>query len=689
MYKAFSNDYSSATITRLGDTNVTLTIPSTAFTYTGTATPSVDFAPATNLTFNAGDVTHIAQIFPLSNGVPPIDVADPQYVGNKSGTITLTAASGYGVGAASTPFSIIDNAYAPTSSLILSDSLTTTNDSTNWTITFGSTGQTVDPNDYNVNFGYDLTANNPNAGNNGVVGFPPSGATTALRINCCQNLQAEPEWQGGVNVYFTNTFLSGNYAVRFYMNNVQGYGVPVNENVEGGPLIGINHNGKETNWWEGTGDIPSGGLPYTGTWSMDGIWHWIDASPGSYQGSDYEQWVGNGSPLTNTGSIEVNASNYTSFENVYKDPAVYTTFLAGTKTSVGGDPANASSLATQVPAAAENDWADVELKQVNGVVTLSINHNPIFVYTNTTMFTNGYLMLGYCSPFMGIYGQAYNSPDQACYFSDLSVVELGPDIVIPPANLTVGAGSNATFSVTTGYSSSAVTNQLETASGTPVGSPVIVSAPGGLATLTIPGVTSGSNGNYMVVVSDTSGYATSIVASLTVIAPPEVSTPASITNNVGATVSFTAAVAGTGPFTYQWYSNGVALTSGGIVSGATSTNILTLTGITLSDAASYSLMASNFAGTNRSAPATLTVVVPTSPDISGSGISGGKEVISFTGDPYDTTNSFNLQESTNLANPSNAGFVDINAAWTVSAGVFTVQLPTNNAVNAFYRIQHK
>jgi hypothetical protein len=202
-------------------------------------------------------------------------------------------------------------------------------------------------------------------------------------------------------------------------------------------------------------------------------------------------------------------------------------------------------------------------------------------------------------------------------------------------------------------------------------------------------VTTGSNGNYVVVVSDTSGYATSIVATLTVVAPPKVTAPASVTNNVGATVTFTAPVSGTGPFTYQWYSNSTPLVSGGIVSGATTTNILTLTGITLNDAASYSLWASNFAGTNLSAPATLTVIVPPSPNITSSGISGGNEVIQFAGDPYDTTNSFNLQVSTNLANPSNAGFVDVNAAWSLSGGVFTVQLPTNNPVNSFYRIQHK
>jgi hypothetical protein len=687
MYKAFSNDYASATITRLGDTNVSVTIPASAFTYSGTAVSNIDFVPVPSITFAPGSLTHAAQIFPLSNGVPPIDVANPQFIGNKSVTVTLTtsAGAGYSLGTTATGLTIIDNAYPPTPVTVLSDPLTDPNDATNWNITFGSVNQTGDPNDYNVNFGYDLTANNPNVGNNGQVGLPPNGSTTALRINCCQNLQTRPGYQGAVNVYYTNAFLRGNYAVRFYMNNVEGYGQPSLENQCGGPLIGINHNGRETNWWEGQGYQPQA---YTGPWSMDGIWHWIDAAPGSPgAGYDYQEYVGVSAP-PNTGSTEVNEYTASTFSTVFKDPNVYTTFLADTHTADSGDPANVSTLSSVIPAAAENNWADVELKQINGIVTLSINHTPIFVYTNTSVFTSGYLMLGYCCPFMGAQGESYNSPDQAAYFSDLAVVEMGPDIVTEPSPLpiTVGAGTNFSLALTTGFASSSVTNQLETAAGVLVGAPVVVSSPGGAATVTDTGLT---NGSYVVVATDASGSATSSVVAVTIISAPGVTTqPVSITNNVGATVSFTAVFSGSAA-SYHWYSNNVALVNGGGVGGAT-TATLTLTNITVADDATYKLTASNLAGAVTTIPVTLTAVVPSQPVIGATHISGSKFGFQFTGDPYDTTNSFNLQVSTNLALPLD-GFTNTSSAtFTVTNGTFTVQIATNGAAtDTFYRLQHK
>lgn len=689
MYKAFSNDYASATITRLGDTNVSVTIPASAFTYAGTAVANVDFVPVPSITFNPGDLTHAAQIFPLSNGVPPIDVPNPQYIGNKSVTMTLgtSATAGYELGTTATTLTLVDNAYPPGPSPVLFDPLTTTNDATNWNITFGSINQTGDPIDYNVNFGYDLTANNPNAEFNGLIGLPPSGSTTALRINCCQNLGIKPEYQGGVNVYYTNAFLAGNYAVRFYMNNVEGYGQPTAENQTGGPLIGINHNGMETNWWEANGITPQ---PYSGPWSMDGIWHWIDASPGSPASGayDYQQWVGVSAP-PNTGSTLVNDAAASSFSTVFKDPNVYTTFLADTHTSYSGDPANISSLSTVIPAAAQNNWADVELKQFNGIVTLSINQTPIFVYTNTSVFTNGYLMLGYCSPFMGAQGEAFNTPDQACYFSDLTVVQLAPGIVTePPASLLVGAGTNIVISLTTGYSASPVTNKLETVFGIPVGAPVVVSAPGGLATFTLPGTPANAQG-YYIVVSGASGSVTSSVVDVILITKPAVtSQPVSITNNVGATVTFTGVFNGSAG-AYQWFSNSIALTNGGAVSGATSLT-LQLANITVADDATYTLRATNVAGSATTAGATLTAVVPSKPIVGSIGFTGSQIAIQFTGDAYDTTNSFNLQSSTNLA-LANEGFTTVSgASFTVTNGTFTADVTTNGAaMDTFYRLQHK
>jgi hypothetical protein len=687
MYKAFSNDYASATITRLGDTNApSYTVPASAFTYTGTAVANTDFTPVPAMTFNPGDVTHAAQIHPLSNGVPPIDVANAVYVGNKTVTVTINSAAGVGyiTTSNSTALTLIDNATIPNGVVLLNDALTNVNDSTNWTITYGTSD--LSPQfiaNYNVAFGYDLTANNPNAAANGLIGLPPSGSSNALRINCNQN--ANPGAEGGVNVYYTNKLFKGNFAVRFYMNAVEGYGLYQ----EGGPLFGINHNGIESNWWESSGPPPATGFA-PGAYASDGVWYWMDSAPGD-AASDYIEFTGIG-PLPNTGWTEPATASYTSFATAFKDPNVYTTYISGTSTSTSGLPANASTLDAKVPANGANDWVDVEIDQINSVVTLMMNKTVIFTYNNTTTFTNGYIMLGYNSPFAGVYGQALNTPDQAAYFSDLRVVELGPDIVTMPSSLTVGAGTNATFAVTTAYSSSSVTNQLYTAGGTAVGSPIVVAAPGGKATLTMTGPTPGSNGNYMVVVSDVSGSVTSSVVSLTVIAPPVITVqPLNVTTNAGGTATFTLLlnnIAGTAPFTFQWYSNNVALTNGGAVSGVT-TNTLTITNVNASDVASYTVTVTNFAGATTSAPVSLSLGTA-SPHISGVSLAGGNVVIQFTTpNPSDTTNSYNLQNSTNLASSPHAGFTNVTATWSGTNGTFTVQIPTNAAAGSYYRLQHQ
>lgn len=53
-------------------------------------------------------------------------------------------------------------------------------------------------------------------------------------------------------------------------------------------------------------------------------------------------------------------------------------------------------------------WVDVEISQVGNVITLTMNRTPILSYTNTTPFTSGNIMLGYCDAYDSI--MAGNSP---------------------------------------------------------------------------------------------------------------------------------------------------------------------------------------------------------------------------------------------------------------------------------------
>ena len=80
------------------------------------------------------------------------------------------------------------------------------------------------------------------------------------------------------------------------------------------------------------------------------------------------------------------------------------------------------------------------------------------------------------------------------------------------------------------------------------------------STLTLPNVSTNNAGNYTVVVTNNYGSVTSYVATLTVVLPPSITNqPASLTNLFGTTATFSVAVMGTGPFSYQWQFNGTNL----------------------------------------------------------------------------------------------------------------------------------
>jgi autotransporter-associated beta strand protein len=99
----------------------------------------------------------------------------------------------------------------------------------------------------------------------------------------------------------------------------------------------------------------------------------------------------------------------------------------------------------------------------------------------------------------------------------------------------------------------------------------------------------------------------SFVNNGTVLARPTITTqPQSQTAAVAHNAQLTAAATGTGPLTYRWYLNGVALSDGGVISGATTTT-LTLTGLTLANAGSYTFVATNPYGSATSAAAVLTL----------------------------------------------------------------------------------
>jgi hypothetical protein len=175
-------------------------------------------------------------------------------------------------------------------------------------------------------------------------------------------------------------------------------------------------------------------------------------------------------------------------------------------------------------------------------------------------------------------------------------------VIVPPAFTTqptartLAAGATATFTAV--------------ASGTPaptyqwLKNGTALSGQTG-ATLKLTGITTASAGTYAVVAKNSAGSVTSKGAALTVTAPPVFTTqPTGQTVTAGATVTFVAAASGAPSPAYQWKKDGAVL------SGATSVT-LTLSGVTSTQSGSYTVVATNAAGSATSNAAVLTVKAAT------------------------------------------------------------------------------
>lgn len=92
-------------------------------------------------------------------------------------------------------------------------------------------------------------------------------------------------------------------------------------------------------------------------------------------------------------------------------------------------------------------------------------------------------------------------------------------------------------------------------------------------------------------------------------APSITTGPASRTNNLGTTATFTVSAIGAAPLSYQWRKNTTNLPNAGNISGVMTTT-LTLTNVAFADAGNYTVVVSNSLGMIISPVAVLTVLCP-------------------------------------------------------------------------------
>ena len=95
--------------------------------------------------------------------------------------------------------------------------------------------------------------------------------------------------------------------------------------------------------------------------------------------------------------------------------------------------------------------------------------------------------------------------------------------------------------------------------------------------------------------------------SYSVILPRVTSEPVSLANSEpGSGVQFSVVATGTAPLSYQWQKDGVNLTDGVRIKGATTAK-LSITAVQKSDEGGYTCVVSDTAGAVTSKPATLTI----------------------------------------------------------------------------------
>ncbi|HTV39374.1 MAG TPA: hypothetical protein VMF08_02255 [Candidatus Sulfotelmatobacter sp.] len=468
MYKAFSNDYASFTVTRWGNTNVAAYPIS--FTTTGTAVSGQDYTAPT-LMINPGDINDTVYVSPLIAGQLPIDTNNLPYTGNETIIVSVANGGGYTGATNNVTLTLVDNQNPP--AVVLYEDPLTNSAPTNWNTTAASSDMvTGTPVDYFTDFGYDLYNDSRDA--DGVpIPYPPNEYTDALRLTVNKTTDATTTPNSAVNVYPTNLVLNGNFAVRFSMNLDQG---SVGGQTEG-PLFGINCNGKMTNWWTGENIT---GVDYQ--WGADGIWCWINADGNAnfINGSgDYVVLTGNGGKLPNTGWAypAVTQFNRSVVASEFKTNVFTST--AGPGIPANGSPDNFYNI---------NSWADVEIKQFNNVVTFSIDKTQICIYTNTTSFTNGTVLLGYQEAYDG-----YSGEDAAVYYSDLKVVQLTPPAIVgsgysavPTPTYTFDFTSPDGTATTSSFKVTGTTSLAPPVTFTPVTGAAITQLPDGTYQATVP-----------------------------------------------------------------------------------------------------------------------------------------------------------------------------------------------------------
>jgi predicted AlkP superfamily pyrophosphatase or phosphodiesterase len=254
--------------------------------------------------------------------------------------------------------------------------------------------------------------------------------------------------------------------------------------------------------------------------------------------------------------------------------------ISGTATANGDDYA-LSAGALNIPAGT-----------TAGNITVTINDDAVYEGDET-------VVINLNNPVGGILGA---NTAHTLTINDNDPTLTSPVITTHPANVTVNAGSNATFNViATGTAPLTYQWSLSTNGGA-TWTPINQGNGPSFILLTASMTDSGSQ--FRVVVSNSVGSETSVNATLTVqsvTAPTITRQPENQTVHAGQSATFTVEGTGSPALAYQWFKDGV------MVSGATSVSYTTQATVPTDNGAQFSVTVSNLAGSVTSSTATLSV----------------------------------------------------------------------------------
>jgi hypothetical protein len=311
------------------------------------------------------------------------------------------------------------------------------------------------------------------------------------------------------------------------------------------------------------------------------------------------QWFFNGTAAVSGTAASLNLTN--------AQPTQAGSYLVVLSTPVGSITSQVATLTVNVPAMITNQPQSLTLTQGQTAVfsvvaggTGPLNYQWHFGGTNLSGATNATLTLANVQTNnVGNYFVIVTNSWGSITSAVVTLTVLVPAwIATQPANQAVILGQNALFSV--GAGGDAPLSYQWSFNGTNS----IISATN--STLALNNVQTNQAGNYTVLVANNWGSVTSSIATLTVYLPTVITNqPDSVVTNAGNTVVFSVGAAGSTPFTYRWYFNGVAV--GG---GAGAGQNRTLPNVGPPAAGNYWVVVSGNGGSATSAVATLTVYVP-------------------------------------------------------------------------------